>query len=101
MGYCGPRGIPHSAFLGWELDDREKALAWHLHELQRCPDCGLHPHEFDEAHGGSQHAYVPGLKHCRGCEVRAQADDLMTEHTKRKGRRGTKPTVRRVKLDPT
>lgn len=105
MGYCGPRGIPHSHFLGgpneWTPDDRAKALAWHLYELERCPSCGTHPHQWDPEQGGDLNAYEPGLKHCRGCEVSAQADDKHEEHRKRRGRRGTSPTLRRPKPDPT
>lgn len=99
MDYCGPRGIPHSHFLGglneWTPDDYQKALAWQLHEQRRCSSCGTHPDEWDPEQGGDPHAYEAGLTHCRGCEVNAKATDLHTEHTKQKGsRRGYRPALK-------
>ena len=106
MGYCAPRGIPHSHFLGgpdvWTQEDREKALAWHQRELERCPHCGTHPDEWDPDKGGSPHAREPGLRHCRGCEVSAQAGDLHEQHTKKKGhRRGVHPVMNLPRPAPT
>lgn len=98
MGYCGPRGIPHSHFLGgpprWDPDDRDKALAWHLHELERCPSCGTRPEEWDPERGGDRNAYVGEARHCRGCEVKAQADDEL-EHHRSEYPRGTDMVLRR------
>ena len=99
MGYCAPRGIPHSWFLGgpyrWEPDDREKALAWHLHELERCPSCGTRPAEWDPRQGGDLHAYESQPHHCRGCEVKAGGDEEF-EKTRARHRRGTTMTLRRL-----
>lgn len=84
MGYCGPRGIPHSVFLGrvvrpgtdptWLQSDREDALAWQAHENRRCGSCGTHPDEWDE----DKSAYHAHLHQCKGCRQRqrlAQSDD--------------------------
>jgi hypothetical protein len=74
MGYCGPRGIPLSVFLGrkvhpgvdpeWTAADREDALAWADFEARRCTSCGTHPDEWAEDRQTAYHAH---LKECRGC----------------------------------
>jgi hypothetical protein len=98
MAYCGPRGIPHSHFLGgplrWTEYDREKALGWELHELQRCPQCGTRPEEWKE----DQHAYSAEAWHCRGCEVAARGQEEMTAHAK-EYRRGTRIRLMKPKED--
>ncbi|HKN38787.1 MAG TPA: hypothetical protein VJ456_06740 [Acidimicrobiia bacterium] len=72
MAYCGPRGIPHSVFLGrvvgpddpqWLPSDREDAMAWSAHEARRCKHCGTHPEEWAED-GMAYHAHMTA---CRGC----------------------------------
>lgn len=88
MEYCGPRGIPHSVFLGWDADDRDKALWWMIHQRQTCPGCGTRPKEFDEEAGGDLHAYVAEPYFCRGCEIKAQGDEWFDRHQKEM-RRGT------------
>jgi hypothetical protein len=86
MAYCAPRGIPHSHFLGgplqWTELDREKALWWLIHDRQRCPHCGTRPDEWDEKAGGDRHAYRAEPHHCRGCEVKAGADEDFEKHRK-------------------
>jgi hypothetical protein len=99
MDYCGPRGIPHSVFLGravgpgqpqWTADDRDKALWWMLHEREKCPNCGTRPEEWDPAQGGDLHAYAWKPRHCRGCEVSAQGQDWLEKQRKNNSlRRGT------------
>jgi len=83
-----PRGIPHSVFLGWDVDDRNKALWWTIHQRQRCPNCGTMPDEWNEAQGGDLHAYAAEPLTCRGCEVAAQGDEWF-EHHRKEMRRGT------------
>jgi hypothetical protein len=83
MGYCGPRGIPLSVFLGrvvrpgvdaeWLPSDREDALAWQAHENRRCGSCGTHRDEWAE----DKTAYHAHLDECPGCKQRqrlAQSD---------------------------
>lgn len=58
MAYCGPRGIPLSAFLSWSKDDQDAALGWAGYESRRCRGCGSHPDE------GPRHAHTD---ECPGC----------------------------------
>jgi RNA polymerase subunit RPABC4/transcription elongation factor Spt4 len=76
MGYCGPRGIAHSTFLAWSPSDRDKALWWLIHDRQTCPGCGTRAEEWE----GDRDAYVPEAHHCRGCEVKASADEWFERH---------------------
>jgi hypothetical protein len=98
MSYCGPRGIPHSHFLGgppvWQPDDREKALWWEIHERQRCPHCGTRPDEWNEEAGGDRHAYHVDVHHCRGCEVTAGGTEAF-ERDRGAYRRGSYPRLKR------
>ncbi|WP_182112886.1 hypothetical protein [Actinotalea sp. JY-7876] len=64
MAYCGPRGIPLSAFLRWEQDDQDAALAWSGYEARRCSSCGTHPDE------GPRHVHI---NVCSGCVERDRA----------------------------
>jgi len=75
MAYCGPRGIPHSVFLGrvvragdaeWLPSDRDDALAWQAHENGRCGNCGTHPEEWRE----DPLAFHAHLNECQGCKQR-------------------------------
>lgn len=63
MDYCGPRGIPHSEFLNWDIDDQAKALGWAAEEAQRCSQCGTAPWEWAE----DNHAYEAETRVCLGC----------------------------------
>jgi hypothetical protein len=106
MEYCGPRGIPHSMFLGretgpqWTDDDREKALWWLIHDREKCPNCGTRPDEFDPEEGGDPHAYEWHSSHCRGCEIRAQGDDWLARGQKQgELRRGTSIRIRPIRKD--
>lgn len=71
MDYCGPAGIPHSRFLTWDKDDRDKALWWQIHRAQACPSCGTRPEEWDPDQGGDDFAYTFRIRSCRGCETLA------------------------------
>lgn len=75
-------GIPHSAFLGWDVDDQDKALAWQQVQRTTCSGCGTRPEEWDPTVGGDRYAYVADARRCPGCEVLAQAQrDLSREQT--------------------
>lgn len=67
MAYCGPRGIPHSTFLGWRPSDQQKALAWQAFESRRCHGCGTHPDEWNPDLGGDRNAYGTDARICQGC----------------------------------
>lgn len=73
MAYCGPRGIPLSAFLGWSQDDQDAALAWQADQAQRCPRCGTHPD--DPAGEASKHV-------CRGCARIHEAQESVLERAR-------------------
>lgn len=90
MAYCAPRGIPHSEFLRWSPDDRDKALAWQVHELERCPSCGTRHEEWS----GDPHAFTWEPRACRGCEVKAQGEDDLEAH-RAEYPRGTTIVLRR------
>lgn len=68
MAVCAAYGIPHSEFLAWPDDDRDKALWWHAREAERCPSCGTRPAEWDPEQGGDRRAYVAEKIVCRGCQ---------------------------------
>ena len=74
MSYCGPLGLPHSQFLSWDADDRDKAIVWALQRAQACPSCGTSPDEWDPALGGHDRAYVTELHQCWGCHTKAEAE---------------------------
>lgn len=63
MAYCGPRGIPHSEFLLWPVDDQAKALGWLAEDRHRCSECGTAAWEWEEDH----HAYRAEAYVCLGC----------------------------------
>lgn len=80
MQVCREWRIPHSTFLGgaedpdgyplppgvWTEDDREKAVAFVIHEAQRCKDCGTHPIDWPEE--TTEGFHVEG-SFCWGCRA--------------------------------
>jgi hypothetical protein len=98
MAYCGPRGIPHSVFLGgppgWTPDDRDKALAWQEMQRQTCTSCGTRPEEWDPEDGGDRAAYLYEVVVCPGCEQAERTEAVMHgDHWK--SQRGKKVRGRR------
>lgn len=93
MAYCGPRALPHSEFLSWRREDRDKALWWVIHERTRCSSCGTRPDEFE----GDMNAFAAVPVHCRGCEIQAAADEEFEKHRK-EYRRGTTIQLRRAEV---
>lgn len=73
MDYCGPRGLPHSVFLGWDDLDQAKALAWQQHSAQTCPGCGFHPDLTDPDRGGDPGGFDLADVLCHTCEISATA----------------------------
>lgn len=74
MEYCAPLGIPHSTFLQWDPDDRDKAIAWQLRKMSSCPRCGTREDEWEHDHN----AYVGEMRRCRGCEVRERVESSVS-----------------------
>lgn len=69
LSVCAEYRIPHSEFLRWPQDDRDKAIWYHIRERQRCQACKTRPDEWDESKGGYRWAYMAEERRCRGCEV--------------------------------
>jgi hypothetical protein len=79
MDYCGPRGIPHSVFLGWDASDRDKALTWQRRDHATCKRCGTRHEEWDPDDGGRENAYVAVPVQCPGCAERGRVESKVTE----------------------
>jgi hypothetical protein len=92
MAYCGPRGLPHSFFLGgphrWTDADRDKALAWAAQERSRCGGCGTRKAEWDEKRGGDRKAYRAEADICPGCEQTERKQHQLTSDEAWKHQRG-------------
>ena len=73
MRVCAEYRMPHSEFLAWTQLDRDKAIWWHVRDRATCQSCGTRDEEWDEEVGGDRFAYAPAVGHCRGCEVKGQA----------------------------
>lgn len=59
--------IPTSEFNAWDPVDRDHALGLKQLRDESCSGCGIHPTQ--------QQLYVAKWKHCRVCELLAQARD--------------------------
>lgn len=67
---CRESNLPHSTFLGWDQQDRDKALHYQAWLDGNCPGgCGTRPEEWDPDRGGSRFAYTPVVDRCPGCEL--------------------------------
>lgn len=64
-----PLGIPHSRFLGWQEGDQDKALAWLMHDRNRCPYCGTQPDAWigEDRKSLEPPPYTVKAKRCYGC----------------------------------
>lgn len=72
LSYCNEHGIPHSTWLEkWSPDDRSKAVAFLLEQVERCDMCGTAPWEWEE----NRFAYEAVDTFCQGCYLRAVASD--------------------------
>ena len=65
--------LPLSEFNSWEVDDQAAAVGKRLFEHEKCGECGVHPTVWNPALGGHPNAMVAVWKHCRVCELIAQA----------------------------
>ena len=86
MNYCGPQGLPHSVFLGWDRDDRDKAIVWAMLRAQACGQCGTRAAEWDPTLGGHDEAYVAELHQCWGCHTVAEAQHKAGKKAEQPGR---------------
>jgi len=67
MSVAAKYSIPHSEFMAWDSVDQAKAIAFHLHEAEKCTLCGTADWEWDPEQGGARFAYEPVEKVCMGC----------------------------------
>jgi hypothetical protein len=65
MAVCHDYKIPHSQFLSWSQDDRDKAIWSLLRERQACQGCGTRPDEWE----GDLDAYKAETQMCHGCRA--------------------------------
>lgn len=79
MAWCSDHGLPHSALLAWQPQDRAKLQAHLMEVAERCVSCGTSPWEWSPAAGGDPHAYTPTLHKCPGCFLREAAQEDMKE----------------------
>lgn len=77
MEYCGPLGMPRSAFLAWDQDDQDAALTWSIRQRSTHAACGTRPEEWDPTRGGSETAYRAEFRGCLGCEVIASGQEQL------------------------
>lgn len=75
LRWCSERGIPHSQFLSWPVDDRVKVMAHLLEEAERCSMCGTAAFEWD----ADQFAYVAAVHVCKGCALREQSREMAAD----------------------
>lgn len=71
MEWCADHGVPHSAFLAWDEDDRSKLLAYILESRGRCSSCGTSQWEWDE----DADAYTAMRHICKGCMILYAAEE--------------------------
>ena len=74
MAWCSDHGLPHSALLAWDPEDRAKLVAHLLEAGERCQMCGTADWEW----AADRYAYTPVAKMCTGCHLKdaAAEDDL-------------------------
>lgn len=82
---CRAYQLPHSGFLAWSKDDRDKAIWEYVRSVEKCPSCGTRDAEWSEADGGHRDAYRAEKARCRGCEVLEYARETVDEKRDGKG----------------
>lgn len=79
MAYCGPKGIPHSEFLTWPIDDQAKALGWQSEQNQVCNGCGTSGWEWER----NRRAYTAAPFVCMGCMALEQGRTANEDQAKK------------------
>ena len=69
--WCSDHGLPHSALLSWDAEDRAKLAAFLTEHNSRCQLCGTADWEWQE----DRYAYEPIAKQCWGCYAKDGAKD--------------------------
>jgi hypothetical protein len=63
VSWASEHGLPHSALLEWDDEDRAKLTAYLLESNAKCQMCGTADWEWEE----DRFAYEPAQKQCWGC----------------------------------
>ena len=63
VAWCTDKGIPHSQFLDWSVEDQQKVMASLLEERSRCKSCGTSEWEWES----DRFAYSAAQHICNGC----------------------------------
>lgn len=71
VAWCSDHGMPHSALLEWNEEDRAKLAAYLLESNARCQMCGTADWEWEE----DRNAYEPVTHQCWGCYMKDGATD--------------------------
>lgn len=82
---CRAYQLPHSGFLRWSKDDRDKAIWEFVRSIETCPSCGTREAEWDPEQGGHRDARRAEKSRCRGCELLEYARDTVDESRDGKG----------------
>jgi hypothetical protein len=99
LDYCGPRGIPHSHFLGgppvWTEADRDKARAWQAKQASTCGGCGFRRDEWDHDKRAQQqsHFFEPDI--CPWCEQKERVEAGIRSDKELSQRRGLRLVAKR------
>lgn len=76
MSWCSEHGLPHSALLDWDNEDRAKLAAFLFESAERCSMCGTAAWEWDE----DRYAYEAMQMQCYGCYIK-EASNEGREHS--------------------
>lgn len=71
MSFCTERGIPHSEFLSWSIEDREKTMAFLLEQSLTCMMCGTAEWQWEE----NKFAFMPVENWCKGCYLKSVSSE--------------------------
>ena len=71
VAWCAERGLPHSAILNWDAEDRAKLMAHLLEQSYICNQCGTSSLEWEK----DMDAYEAVVTMCRGCLIKDAAND--------------------------
>lgn len=85
LGVCHHYRIPHSEFLSWPQDDRDKAIWVYIRERSTCSQCGTRDSEWNPEEGGHRRAYLAETRVCRGCQAIAQRSEALTDEQRGRG----------------
>ena len=74
VAWCSDHGLPHSALLKWDPEDRAKLVAYLMDSSSRCQMCGTAAWEWELNDGRvDMDAYEPSTHQCWGCYVKDNA----------------------------